>query len=70
MFGEQPPDPYGTERKQIGDDETVNMTDGVDSNSSQVHYEPVLSRKKEKLRKKDSMTDTNRKSVATAAPNE
>ena len=61
-------DPYGT---KIGDpDDVMNVTNGEISNSSQVHFEPVIERKRKHLRKADTMTETYKKSVNTAIPND
>ena len=67
MFGVSP-DPYGTARK-MGGDESVDMTNGAISSSSQVHYEPIQTdQKRQRRSKKESLIDTNRKSTATAVP--
>ena len=42
-------DPYGT--KQGDDDDVINITNGEISNSSQVHFEPVIERQREKRKK-------------------
>ena len=60
-------DPYGT--KGGDDDDVINVTNGDNSNSSQVHFEPVRERQKKKqLRKADTMTETYKRSVQTAIP--
>ena len=59
-------DPYGT--KGGDEDDIINVTNGENSNSSQVHFEPVRERQKKKLRKADTMTETYKRSVQTAIP--
>ena len=61
-------DPYGT--KGGDEDDVMNVTNGENSVSSQVHFEPVIERKRKQLRKADTLTETYKRSVQTAIPNE
>ena len=64
-------DPYGT--KQGDDDDVINITNGEISNSSQVHFEPVIERQREKrrkMKKQDTMRETYGRSTNTNLPHE